>query len=53
MPNHTWEDNIKMDLQETGREDVAWIHLGQGQVVGCSEHGNETSGSIKFTKFGG
>ena len=29
MPSHTWEDNIKMDLQETGWEDVAWIHLAQ------------------------
>jgi len=28
-PSHTWEDNIKMDLQETGWEDVAWIHLAQ------------------------
>jgi hypothetical protein len=24
-----WEDNIKMDLRETEREDGDWIHLAQ------------------------
>jgi len=24
-----WEDNIRMDLRETGWEGVDWIHLGQ------------------------
>jgi hypothetical protein len=24
---HRWEDNIKMDLKETGLEAVDWIHL--------------------------
>jgi hypothetical protein len=24
-----WEDNIKMDLRETGFRDVDWIHLAQ------------------------
>jgi hypothetical protein len=24
-----WEDNIKMDLEEVGCEDVQWIHLTQ------------------------
>jgi hypothetical protein len=28
-PRHTWEDNIKMDLEEIGWEDVDWIHLAQ------------------------
>jgi hypothetical protein len=26
---HRWEDNIRMDLGETGWEDVDWIHLTQ------------------------
>jgi ribosome biogenesis protein Nip4 len=28
-PRHRWEDNIRMDLRETGREVVDWIHLAQ------------------------
>jgi hypothetical protein len=24
-----WEDNIKIDVKETGWEDVDWIHLAQ------------------------
>jgi hypothetical protein len=24
-----WEDNIRMDLREIGRENVAWMHLAQ------------------------
>jgi hypothetical protein len=24
-----WEDNIRMDVKETGREDVDWMHLAQ------------------------
>jgi len=30
-PKHVWEDNIRMDLRETGRESVDWIHLAQGR----------------------
>jgi len=26
---HRWEDNIKMDLQEVGCEDMDWIELAQ------------------------
>jgi hypothetical protein len=26
---HTWEDDIKTDLMETGFEGVYWIHLAQ------------------------
>jgi hypothetical protein len=26
---HRWEDNIRMDLGETGRKGVEYIHLGQ------------------------
>jgi hypothetical protein len=24
-----WEDNIKLDLTEMGREDVGWMHMAQ------------------------
>jgi hypothetical protein len=26
---YRWEDDIRRDLQETGWDDVDWIHLGQ------------------------
>jgi hypothetical protein len=41
-----WEDNIIMDLREIGWEGMDWMHL-----VGPCEHGNESSGSIKFGEF--
>jgi hypothetical protein len=28
-PTSRWEDNIKMDLRETGRDGMAWINLAQ------------------------
>ena len=28
-PKHRWEDNIKMDLPEVGREGLDWIGLAQ------------------------
>jgi hypothetical protein len=28
-PKYRWEDTIRMDLRETGWEDVDWIHLAQ------------------------
>ena len=28
-PRRRWEDNIKMDLQEVGREGMDWIELAQ------------------------
>jgi hypothetical protein len=28
-PRRRWEDDIKMDLRETGREGVNWIYLAQ------------------------
>jgi hypothetical protein len=28
-PRRRWEDNIRMDLRETGWEGVDWIHLSQ------------------------
>jgi hypothetical protein len=27
ISRHTWENNIKMDLRETGKEVFNWIHL--------------------------
>ena len=41
------ENNITLDLKETGRESV---DLGEGQVVGCCKDGSEPSSSIKFGK---
>jgi hypothetical protein len=26
---HRWEDNIRMDLREVGREGVDWMHMAQ------------------------
>ena len=48
----TWEDNIKMDLQEVG----CWLWTGSGwlrigTVGGTCECGNEPSGSIKCVEF--
>jgi len=28
-PRHRWKDNIKMDLQKVGCEDVDWIELAE------------------------
>jgi hypothetical protein len=28
-PRRTWEDNIKMDLQKVGWEDLDWIDMAQ------------------------
>jgi len=28
-PRRRWEDNIRVDLKETGWEGVEWIHLAQ------------------------
>jgi hypothetical protein len=46
---HRWENNIQMDLKETGWGGTDWIDPAQniGPVEGSCEHGNETSGSIK------
>jgi len=42
-----------MNLRETGFKDVDLIQLDPGRVQwwGFSEHGNETSGSIKHREF--
>jgi hypothetical protein len=32
-PMRRWQDNIKMDLQEVGWEDMDWIDLGQDRTA--------------------
>jgi hypothetical protein len=48
-PGHRWENKIKMNLEETGREDVNWVHLSQdrNQGWGIVNTANEPFGSIK------
>jgi hypothetical protein len=31
-PRHRWEDNIKLDLRETGIDGANWIWLAQDRV---------------------
>jgi hypothetical protein len=31
-PRHRWKDNIKMDLRETGIDEVNWIRVAQDRV---------------------
>jgi hypothetical protein len=47
-PKRRWEDNIKMDLRETGIDGVNWIQMAQNRVQrrALGEHGDEPSGSI-------
>jgi hypothetical protein len=44
-PKHTWEDNIKMDVQKVMWGVMDWID------VGTCKLSNEPSGSIKCRKF--
>ena len=48
-PTRRWEDNINMDLQEVGYEDMGLDRAGsgQGQVAGTCKYRNKPSGSIK------
>jgi hypothetical protein len=48
-PQHRWDNNIKMDLRETGLKGVDWIDV--GSMAGCCEHSNELSGWIKIKDF--
>jgi len=47
---YRWEDNTKMDCQETGRGDAGWSHLapGRGQVTGARKYINEFFDSVKY-----
>jgi hypothetical protein len=47
-PRRRWEDNIKMDLRETGIYEANWIQLAQDRV---QWHGNKLSVSIKKGYF--
>jgi len=40
---YRWEDNTKMDVQETGWDGADWSHLVpvRGQVTGTRKYGNE------------
>jgi hypothetical protein len=46
-PRSRWKDNNKIDPREIGWDDMVWIHMGQGSVVGSCEQENEPSASIK------
>jgi hypothetical protein len=48
-PRFRWEDNIKMDLRETGGGGMECIDLAQNgvPVAASYEYGNEPSDSIK------
>jgi hypothetical protein len=30
-PRRRWEDNIEMDIRETGSGDINWIHLAEAR----------------------
>jgi hypothetical protein len=50
-----WEDNVTINLKETGWNDVNWIHLAQDTDKWWDfvnmEHGNEPSVSTECEKF--
>jgi hypothetical protein len=52
-PSTRWEENINMNLEETGWEGVDSNDLTQDRdrCRGCYEHGNKPSGSIKCWEF--
>jgi hypothetical protein len=53
LPRLGWEDNIKVDIQETvlkGRG-LHWSDSGYGLMTGCYEESNEPSDSIKRGEF--
>jgi hypothetical protein len=43
-PRRRWVDNIKIDFREIEWDSMDWIDVAQD---GSSEHGNESSASIK------
>jgi hypothetical protein len=48
-----WEDHTKMDIRETGYEDVYLdsSHLGESPVSGSYSQDNNVAGSIQKRKF--
>jgi hypothetical protein len=52
IPRRRWDDNIRMDLRETGWEGMEWMHLAQVETSGgLCEYGNVPSDSIKGKEF--
>lgn len=50
--SHRRQDNIKLDLTDTGYEIVGWSRLSQGKPRGCScKHGNLLSALMKGGAF--
>jgi len=49
-PRHKWENNIKVDLKETGCE-LDSSGSGDGPVADSCEHNNQPLGSIKLGNF--
>jgi hypothetical protein len=51
-PRRRWEDNITVDLWETGWKNVDWIHLAEDRDQWLNlVNTNEPFGSIKGEKF--
>ena len=52
-PRCRWEDNIKLNLQETdwGEHGLDYSSSGQSNLLGFCEHANEISGSMKCMEF--
>jgi hypothetical protein len=52
VPRYRWEDNIKMELKETGFEGTDCSDLAQERkILGSWEGSNGSSGSIKCREF--
>jgi len=52
-PGGIWEDNIKMDIKINRMAGLGLNSSGTvfGYVAGCSEHGDDISGSTKCGEF--
>jgi hypothetical protein len=48
---YRWENNLKMCLKELGWSRLHSSNSGQEQVTRSFEHGNESTGAIKCSKF--
>jgi hypothetical protein len=50
-PRRRYEENIKLDHREIGREGVDWTGLGQDPATASCEHCNKPSGFIRAGHF--
>jgi hypothetical protein len=50
IPRHRWEDNIKMDIRETGIDGTNWIRLAQDRVP-CSDSIKKADYYLIFDKL--